>query len=102
MTINGDINNPSAIYSWFINDTLIEGETLSTLTVQKSGTYTVKIDIPIATSFCTIEDTINIVLSTTQTAAPISDFEVCDDESPNGIAFFDLSIKSQIRSKINL
>ena len=94
VTINGDINNPSAIYSWFINDTLIEGETLSTLTVQKSGTYTVKIDIPIATSFCTIEDTINIVLSTTQTAAPISDFEVCDDESPNGIAFFDLSIKT--------
>ncbi|MGC1632615.1 MAG: choice-of-anchor L domain-containing protein, partial [Gelidibacter sp.] len=94
VTINGDINNPSANYFWFLNNAPIDGETQSTLTVNQSGDYTVKIEIPIALSSCTIEDSINIKLSATQTAEPISDFELCDDSSSDGIEFFDLNLKT--------
>ena len=94
VTINGDINNPSATYSWFLNDAPIVGENQTTLTANQSGTYTVKIKIPISSDSCTIEDSIDIVLSSTQTAAPISDFELCDDASSDGMEFFDLSLKT--------
>ena len=91
VTLNGDINNPSATYAWFLNNVRMDSETQSTLTANQSGNYTVKIEIPIAMSSCTIEDSINIKLSSTQTAEPISDFELCDDTSSDGIEFFDLN-----------
>src|SRR5690606_38815014 len=77
VTLNGDIQNPNATYSWYLNNGLIAGETQPNLLVTQSGTYTVQIEIPLANSSCTIEDTVEINLSSTQTATPITDYELC-------------------------
>jgi gliding motility-associated-like protein len=94
LTLDGNIDNPEGIYSWFLNNTLISGETQSTLAAYQSGIYTVKIEIPLGNNSCTIEDSVTVVLSSTQTALPISNFEICDDPSGDGLEVFDLNIKN--------
>ncbi|WP_053975608.1 T9SS type B sorting domain-containing protein [Mangrovimonas xylaniphaga] len=94
--LNGDIHNPIAVYSWYLDDSLISGEKQPTLNVTESGTYKVVIEIPISNSTCLIEDTVIINLSSTQTASPIGDFEICDDPSNNGIETFDLNSMNNV------
>lgn len=94
LTLDGNIDNPEGIYSWFLNDVLLSGETQATLAARNSGIYTVKIDIPLGNTSCTIEDSVKIVLSSTQTASPISNFEICDDASGDGFEVFDLKTKN--------
>ena len=89
--INGDIQNPLATYAWFQNGTLLPSETNSTLNVSNSGTYLVQITIPLNGEDCIIDDTIEITLNSEQTATPLSDYELCDDLSGDGIETFDLS-----------
>ncbi|TYB79563.1 T9SS type B sorting domain-containing protein [Bizionia myxarmorum] len=91
--LNGDIQNPLASYTWLENGIPILGETNPSLAVNTSGIYTVAISIPINNTTCEIEDTVNITLSSTQSADTISDFIVCDDPSNDGIYSFNLSIK---------
>jgi gliding motility-associated-like protein len=92
--LNGDIQNPNATYTWYLNNGIINGETQPNLLVTQSGTYTVMIEIPLSNSTCTIQDTVEVSLSSTQTATPISDYELCDDLSGDGIETFDLSTKN--------
>ncbi len=94
VTLNGDIQNPDASYSWYLNDGLINGENEPDLFVTQSGTYTVMIDIPLANTTCTIEDTVVVQLNATQAAGPVSDYQLCDDISGNGTETFDLSTKT--------
>ncbi|MBJ7879361.1 T9SS type B sorting domain-containing protein [Gelidibacter salicanalis] len=93
LTLNGNIQNPQATYSWYFNNAPIADQTQSTLVVDQTGTYTIKVEIPLSDSFCTIEDSIDIQLSSTQTAEPITDFELCDDTSANGTEQFNLRLK---------
>ncbi|WP_299112967.1 T9SS type B sorting domain-containing protein [uncultured Winogradskyella sp.] len=93
ITLNGDIGNPQATYAWFFNNTLIPTETQSTLDVTETGNYRIEVSIPLSDITCIIEDDINITISSTQSSDPISDFELCDDTSNNGIETFDLSTK---------
>ncbi|WP_431134827.1 choice-of-anchor L domain-containing protein [Psychroserpens mesophilus] len=93
VTLDGNIDNPQAVYSWFLNGALIPGENQSTLDVSQSGDYTVSIEIPLTNSICEIEDTVNVLLSSTQSADVISDYQLCDDISGNGVELFDLSTK---------
>jgi len=93
VTLDGNIENPQATYSWLFNGAVIPGENQPTLNVSQSGDYTVYIEIPLANSMCAIEDTVNVVLSSTQSADAISDYQLCDDISANGIETFDLSTK---------
>ncbi|WP_460218464.1 choice-of-anchor L domain-containing protein [Psychroserpens sp. MEBiC05023] len=93
VTLDGNIDNSQATYSWFLNDTIIAGATEPTLNVTQSGNYRVEVAIPLAGSTCTIEDTITVTLSSTQSAEPISDYELCDDLSGNDTELFDLSSK---------
>ena len=91
--LNGDIQNPDATYSWYLNDVLIPSATLPDYTAVLSGTYRIEVEIPLAGSSCVIEDEVNISLSSTQTAEPIDDYVLCDDSSADGVEFFDLSTK---------
>ncbi|MFT4780843.1 MAG: gliding motility-associated-like protein [Pseudohongiellaceae bacterium] len=93
VTLDGNIENPLATYSWFLNNTLITAETQATINTAQSGTYRVEIQIPLAGSNCLIEDEIIVTLSSTQAALPISNYELCDDASGDGIEIFDLSTK---------
>lgn len=93
VTLDGNIDNSLATYSWFVNNNLIVGENQPTLDVTQTGEYRVEIEIPLSGSTCLIEDSITVTLSSTQTAQPISDYELCDDASADEIETFDLSTK---------
>ena len=93
VTLDGNIDNPDATYTWFLDSNLLSGETQSTLDATQTGVYTVFVEIPLAGSTCVIEDTINVILSSTQAAGDISDYELCDDTSGDEIETFDLSSK---------
>lgn len=94
VSLNGDIQNLNATYTWYNNNTLITGENNTTLTVTESGNYTVQISIPLNDTNCIIEDTVSITLSSEQTAENISDYQLCDDSSDDETEFFDLSTKN--------
>src|SRR5690554_5456683 len=93
VTLNADIQNPLATYGWFLNGQPLVGETSETLTAIASGTYTTIVTIPINNTTCVIDDTIEVTLNSEQPAGPISDYEICDDTSNDGIETFDLSTK---------
>ncbi len=92
-TISADIQNPLATYEWFKNDVLLTAESNTSLFVTDSGVYRVLITIPINNTTCTIEDEISITLESEQPSNPISDFELCDDPSNDGIETFNLPNK---------
>jgi gliding motility-associated-like protein len=94
VTLDGDIGNPQATYSWYFNDVLIPGENQTNFNASVTGNYRVEIEIPLSGSTCVIEDDINLTLSSTQSSDPISDYELCDDTSNDGIETFDLTTKN--------
>lgn len=91
--LNGNIENPEAAYNWFFNDAAIPSANQPILNVVQSGNYRVEIEIPFLNGSCIIEDDINITVNSTQSSDPISDFNLCDDISNDGIETFDLSFK---------
>src|SRR5690606_10035035 len=90
ITLDGNIQNPTATYAWYLNTNLISGATQPTLPVTQSGIYSVNVTIPIGGSSCVIQDSVEVNLSSTQTANPVDNFELCDDPSMDGIEVFDL------------
>ncbi|MFD1063435.1 choice-of-anchor L domain-containing protein [Winogradskyella litorisediminis] len=94
VTLDGDINNPDAQYQWYLNNLNIDGATQPTFEASESGTYRVEINIPLGNVFCTIDDEIEIELSSTQSATPMTDFELCDDLSNDGVETFNLALKN--------
>jgi gliding motility-associated-like protein len=93
VVLDGDIENPNANYSWFFNNAVIPSANQSTFNAIQSGNYRVEIEIPFTNTSCIIEDDINITLNSTQSSDPISDYNLCDDMSNDGIETFDLSLK---------
>jgi gliding motility-associated-like protein len=91
--LNADINNPLATYEWFLNNNLIVGETNSTLNATQDGTYKVEVSVPLNSNNCLLEDTIQVTLNSEPIVNPIPDFELCDDNSADGIELFDLQTK---------
>ncbi|MGM5469905.1 choice-of-anchor L domain-containing protein [Flavobacteriaceae bacterium LMO-SS05] len=94
LTLDANVGNATATYSWFRDGTILNGQIQPTLNATQSGTYRVLVQIPLGNSFCEIEDSIDISLSSTQTAAPIPDYQICDDASGDGQEIFDLSTKN--------
>lgn len=91
--LDGNIDNPNAVYSWFFNNSQIPLANQSTLTASQSGNYRVEVQLPLAGNSCVIEDAIDVTLSSTQTSDPLTDFLLCDDLSGDGLEMFDLSTK---------
>ncbi|MBC8753674.1 T9SS type B sorting domain-containing protein [Kordia sp. YSTF-M3] len=91
--LNADIQNPLATYEWFRNGVTIPGSNADTHDAILTGIYRVEITIPIGTGTCVIEDTVEVTLNSAQSAGPITDFELCDDISQDGIESFNLPIK---------
>ncbi|GAB1856611.1 hypothetical protein MHTCC0001_14460 [Flavobacteriaceae bacterium MHTCC 0001] len=93
VNLDANIDNPVAMYTWYFNDEVIDGQTSSNLNVNISGDYKVTIEIPVSNFTCMIEDTISISISNVQPADTISDYAICDDISNDGIETFDLNTK---------
>jgi hypothetical protein len=92
-TIDGDVQNPFATYAWYRNGVLLPTELNPTLTVTQSGTYRVEISIPLNSMNCVIDDDVEVALNSVQNANPLTDYELCDDLSGDGIEVFDLTTK---------
>ncbi|WP_339625079.1 choice-of-anchor L domain-containing protein [uncultured Winogradskyella sp.] len=93
VVLDGDIENPLATYSWYLDGVLISGANQPIFNTIETGNYRIEITIPLSGSACIIEDETNITLSSTQSAGPILDFEICDDLSADDIEFFNLNTK---------
>ena len=93
--LDGNIQNTNAVYSWFFNNALIPSATQTIFNAVQTGNYRIEIEIPFASGTCTIEDDINITVSSTQSSDPITDFNICDDLSNDGVETFDLSTKDE-------
>ncbi len=94
MTLDAETNNSQATYAWYQNGTLLPTEVSSSLFVDTSGTYSVQITVPLGNTTCTFDDEINITLNSIENGPLISDYELCDDVSNDGVELFDLTIKS--------
>ena len=92
--LDANIQNPLASYEWFLNGTTIGGEINPTYNATQSGTYKVEVTVPLNGTDCVEEDEIIVELNTEETITPISDYELCDDSSGDGIEIFDLSTKT--------
>ncbi len=92
-TIDADVQNPFATYAWYRNGVLLPTELNPTLTVAQSGTYRVEISIPLNSMNCVINDEVEVALNSVQNANPLTDYELCDDLSGDGIEVFDLTTK---------
>ncbi|WP_417860233.1 choice-of-anchor L domain-containing protein [Winogradskyella sediminis] len=94
LTLNADINNPSAIYTWFLNGNPISGETNSSIAITDSGTYDVEIAIPTNSGNCIITDSIDIEVIPFQDATPIETWLVCNSFGSDGTYDFDFTEKN--------
>ena len=92
-TLNADLQNPLASYAWYLNGSLITGAINPSLTVTQNGTYSVEVSVPVNGANCVEEDEIVVILNTEEPIEPITNYELCDDVSEDGIEMFDLSTK---------
>ncbi len=92
-TLNADIQNPQASYAWYLNNNLIPGANNPTLNAVQNGTYRVEVSVPLNTKTCILEDEVIVTLNTEPVINPISDFQLCDDLSGDGVEIFDLQNK---------
>lgn len=88
-SINANVNNPSAVYSWFLDGNEIIGENNPALEVSQSGTYDVEVIIPVPGSNCLLEGTIDIEIVPFLVAPSIQDLFKCDPAPSDGIYDFD-------------
>ena len=92
-TLNANIENPLASYSWYLDGSLITGAVTPSINAILSGTYRVEVSVPVSGTNCIEEDEIVVILNTEEPINPISDYELCDDASGDEIEIFDLSTK---------
>ncbi|WP_417860234.1 choice-of-anchor L domain-containing protein [Winogradskyella sediminis] len=94
LTLDADINNPAATYTWLLNGTPIVGESNATLNVTSSGTYDVEVSIPSSSGNCILGDAITIDIIPYIDASPIATIEVCDPAPSDGLHEFDFTDKT--------
>lgn len=93
VVLNAETNNPQAVYTWFEDGILLPNENSSTLTATNSANYMVEITMPYSNVTCTFNDSIQVTLNSVQTGPVISDYQLCDDSSNDGLVVFDLTTK---------
>lgn len=91
VTLNGDIQNPLASYTWFRDGNVIAGENNPTLNATLTGLY--RVEIAINGNSCTIDDEVFVTIDTELTTSPISSYFLCETDG-DGIETFDLSTKT--------
>ncbi|HMC01855.1 MAG TPA: choice-of-anchor L domain-containing protein [Flavobacteriaceae bacterium] len=90
--LDGDIQNPQATYQWFLNNTLINGQTNPTINANQIGTYRLEISVPLNNSTCVIDDEVVVTIDSEQSANPIANYELCDINNDT-VETFDLTNK---------
>ncbi|SDH74183.1 T9SS type B sorting domain-containing protein [Winogradskyella thalassocola] len=94
LTLDADINNTSASYTWLLNGNPIAGENNPTLEVSTSGTYDVEVSIPTVSGNCTLSDSIAIEIIPFQEALPINNWLVCNPFDSDGTNDFNFTEKN--------
>ena len=93
VTLDADLQNPLASYAWYRNGILIAGAISATYIAVQDGTYQVEVGVPVNGTTCVETDEITVVLNTEEPMDPVTDYELCDDPSGDGIEIFDLVTK---------
>ncbi|XMO86976.1 choice-of-anchor L domain-containing protein [Algibacter sp. AS12] len=93
VTLDADLENALASYAWYRNDILIPGAVSPTYTAILDGTYRVEVAVPINGSTCVETDEVEVVLNTEEPMDAISDYQLCDDSSGDGVETFNVSLK---------
>ncbi|MGJ5642200.1 choice-of-anchor L domain-containing protein [Formosa sp. S-31] len=93
-TLDADIGNPNASYTWYKDGIIISGANSPKLAVNATGTYKVEIDINLNGLSCPIEDEIKIQFNDAIFIDSDLDFTRCDNDG-NGSEIFDLSNYNQ-------
>jgi len=83
--LDADTGLPTSVYQWYLDGTLLPGETNPTYLALVSGTYFVDV----LDGTCRVGDEIIITFNTPPTANPPLALEVCDDDG-DGFAEFNL------------
>lgn len=91
--LNGDVQNPTAGYQWYLNGALIPGAINPIYLATISGTYRLEVELQINNTICLIEDEIVVNLNSVENLQPLSDFSMCDDSSEDGFEIFNLTSK---------
>jgi len=89
LTLNAEINNSLATYTWFFNNEIITGASNATLEVSESGIYSVEVTLPFGAENCVLTDSIELEIIPFQNAAPIADLSICDTIPSDGFYDFD-------------
>lgn len=94
VTLDADIENPSAFYQWYLDNNIITTAVNSTLDVTQNGTYRVEVTVSLNGNNCVEEDEIVVILNTEEPIDAITNYQLCDDASADGIEIFDLTTKN--------
>ncbi|WP_335964663.1 choice-of-anchor L domain-containing protein [Galbibacter sp. PAP.153] len=94
ITLNANVNNPDASYTWFLNGNQLQQTTSSIVATEPGGNYRVVATIPLGNDVCTTEDSIEVSLSAEQNSTPLTSYELCDNDNDTTESF-DLSIKNE-------
>lgn len=92
VSLDADIQNPLASYEWFLDGVSLIGENNPTHLAIESGSYRVEVTVSLNGTDCVEDDEIIVVVNTEEAISPISDYDLCDDNS--GDEIFNLSTKN--------
>lgn len=92
IVLDADLENSLATYDWYLDNVLVVDDGSPIFNVTQSGIYRVEVSVPLNGEVCIIEDEIEINISTEQTADPIADYVLCDNDG-DGFETFDLTTK---------
>lgn len=102
-TLNAEVGNPLAQYSWYRNGQPVPSQTGSTLVVTSSGAYSVEVLIPSGATSCVISDDVVVTINPDQLTLNLNDLVICDDASNDGLEAFNLgAARTAIRSSLAL
>ncbi|SFU37098.1 gliding motility-associated C-terminal domain-containing protein [Pustulibacterium marinum] len=92
--LNTGIDNSEAVFSWSFEGNPLPFTTPS-ITATESGTYSVSVSVPYASSICEIEDAVVVNLNGVEDSSPVTDLEVCEQTNNILPTTFDLTLKNE-------
>ena len=89
--LDSGISLSTASFQWFLDGSLIPGETNSTINATASGLYRVEVSLQTVSGNCIIEDEIQVTVNFIDSITSPPDLIICDEVNFDGISTFDLT-----------
>lgn len=94
--LSADIGNNQAQYTWYLDGQWIATTQDTSIEVSASGVYSVRAEVPVGSSSCSVEDSVTVSLQTEQEFKnPITNYILCDSHNPGDfVEVFHLQTKN--------